>query len=196
VKQVPFTIAAADSLDEVHVFMGGEYGTANTYSANSHIGDLFHEPDLEGIILDFAEVQFLLAEAAERGITTPATAEDHYTAGITASLEYWGIAEDAIETYLQQEDVAYTTAEGDWKQKIGIQSWIALYNRGFEGWNVWRRLDFTGFNVPEGMTAEDIPNRMTFPIEEATLNPSSFRAAIDLIGGSDDVQTKVFWDVH
>lgn len=190
----PFTILAEDSLKEVQLFRGGEYGTANTYSANSHVGDLFHEPDLEGVIMDYAQVQFLLAEAAARGFTTPLTVEEHYSTAITASLEYWGIDEEAIEEYLMRPEVEYSTAEGEWNQKIGVQSWLALYNNGFEGWTVWRRLDFEGFNVPEGLEAEDIPKRMIFPIEEATLNPSNLRAAIDLIGGSDNVQTQVFWD--
>lgn len=195
-KATPFTVFVADSAKAVQLFVGGEYGTANTYSANSHVGDLFHEPALEGLILDYSEVQFLLAEAAERGFTTPGTAEDYYNQGITASMEYWGVDQERIDDYLAQPAVAYASAAGDWKQKIGTQSWIALYNRGFEGWTVWRRLDFTGFNVPDGLTADEIPNRMIFPIEEATLNPSNLNAAIGLIGGSNDVQTKVFWDVN
>jgi hypothetical protein len=101
-----------------------------------------------------------------------------------------------IEEYLANPDVAYATAEGDWKQKVGIQEWIALYNRGYEGWTAWRRLDFDVFNVPDGLSASDIPRRLIFPIREATLNPSNVRAAIDMIGGSDNVQTRVFWDAQ
>lgn len=195
-KTTPFTIYAKDSSEQLQLFIGGEFGTSNTYSANSHVGDLFHEPDLEGIAMDYAEVQFLLAEAAARGFDTPGSAADHYEEGIRASMEYWGVDPDNIEDYLDQPSVAYNSAPGTWREKIGIQSWLAFYNRGFEGWTVWRRLDFSGFNVPDGLTAEDIPNRLTFPIEEATLNPTSFKSAVELIGGSDDVQTKVFWDVH
>lgn len=177
-------------------YKGGVYGTANTYSANSHIGELFHEPDLEGVMLDYATVQFMLAEAAARGLATAEAVETYYENGIRASMEYWGVGDDAIDDYLAQPEVAYATADGDWKQKIGIQEWIAQYNRGFDGWTTWRRLDFEGFNIPPGLEASDIPQRLIFPIEEATLNPSSWRAAIDMIGGSDDVQTKVFWDVN
>ncbi|HZB13871.1 MAG TPA: SusD/RagB family nutrient-binding outer membrane lipoprotein, partial [Chryseolinea sp.] len=177
-------------------FIGGEYGTANTYSANSHVGALYHEPDLEGVILDYAEVQFLLAEAAARGFATSESVETYYENGIRASMEYWGIDDAEIDAYLAQPSVAYATAAGDWKQKIGTQEWIALYNRGFEGWTVWRRLDFEGFNIPDGLEESDIPRRLIFPIEEATLNPSSWKQAIDMIGGSDDVQTTVFWDVN
>lgn len=177
-------------------FKGGTYGSGNTYDDNSHIGDLFHEPNLEGILFDYAEVEFLLAEAIERGLTAPGTAEEHYTTAIEASMEYWGVAPADVATYLAQPEVAYATADGDWKQKIGSQSWISYYNRGYEGWTLWRRLDFEGFNVPAGLTEADIPKRMIFPLEEATLNPSARNAAVELIGGSDDVKTKVFWDVN
>lgn len=194
--ETPFTIFAADSLSKLEIYNGGTYGNANTYSQRSHVGDLFHTPDLEGLILDYSEVQFLLAEAAERGITTPMTAEEHYNAGITESLRYWGIGETEIADYLANPDVAYATAEGSWKQKIGIQQWIAFYNRGFEGWSTWRRLDFEGLNTPPLLTYDDIPERLIFPIEEATLNPSNLDAAIDMIGGTDDASVRVFWDVE
>lgn len=179
-------------------YEGGIYGTNNTYALLSHLGDKFHTPDQEGLILDYAEVQFMLAEAAERGFTTPATAAEHYTEGVTASLEYWGIGDAEITAYLANPDVAYATAEGGgtWKQKIGIQQWIAFFNRGFEGWSLWRRLDFDVLNVPPGLTYDDIPRRLIFPIEEATLNPVNLDNAIQMIGGSDDVQTKIFWDVN
>jgi hypothetical protein len=184
----------AEPLDDGVTYEGGIYGTNNTFAQKSHIGDAFYDPTLEGLILDYAEVEFLMAEAAERGFTVPGTAEDHYNAGITASMEYWGIDDADITAYLLQPSVAYATAGGSWKQKIGVQHWIALYNRGFEGWSVWRRLDFTGFNVPPLLEYSDIPNRFIFPIEEATLNGTNLSAAIQMIGGSDDVQTKVFWD--
>jgi hypothetical protein len=195
-KTTPFTIFAKDTLKPVQLFVGGVYGTNNTFALKSHVGEPFYQPDTEGLILDYAEVQFLLAEAAERGFATPETAEDHYNAGITASMEYWGIAAEDIEDYLANPDVAYTTAAGDWKQKIGLQHWLALYNRGFEGWTVWRRLDFTGFNAPPLLTYDEIPERFIFPIEEATLNKENLNEGIQLIGGTDSAQTPVFWDVN
>ena len=148
------------------------------------------------MILDYAEVQFLLAEAAERGFTVPSTAAEHYEEGIRASMEYWGVAPADVTAYLANPEVAYATAAGDWKQKIGVQHWLALYNRGFEGWTVWRRLDFTGFNAPPQMDLTDIPKRFIFPIEEATLNNANLNEAIQLIGGTDSAQTPVFWDVN
>jgi hypothetical protein len=187
----------AQPLSDGVTYSGGIYGTNNTFSARSHIGEAFYQPDLEGLLLDYAEVEFLLAEGKERGFAAvPGTAEEHYNAGIRASMEYWGIDEDDIDDYLAQANVAYATAAGDWKQKIGVQHWIALFNRGFEGWTVWRRLDFTGFNAPPGMTLADIPRRFIYPIEEATLNNANLKAGIEMLGGPDEAKTKIFWDVN
>ena len=177
-------------------YEGGVYGTNNTFALLSHIGEPFYQPTLEGLLLDYAEVEFLLAEAAARGFTVPGTVEQHYNAGITASMTYWGIPQAEIDAYLAQPEVAYATAEGDWKQKIGTQHWIALYNRGFEGWTVWRRLDFTGFNTPPLLAYEDIPERFIYPIEEGTLNRANLDQGIQLLGGPDDANTRVFWDVN
>ncbi|MEX2234015.1 MAG: SusD/RagB family nutrient-binding outer membrane lipoprotein [Cyclobacteriaceae bacterium] len=186
----------AEPLADGVTYEGGVYGTNNTYAQKSHIGAIFHEPTLEGLILDYAEVEFMLAEAAEKGFSSPMSAEEHYDQGIRASMEYWGVDDADIDDYLANPGVAYTTAPGSFKQKIGTQHWIALYNRGFEGWTVWRRLDFTGFNVPPLLSYSDIPNRFIFPIEEATLNKNNLTEAIQMIGGSDNVQTKVFWDIN
>lgn len=175
-------------------YKGGIYGTANTFAQNSHVGELFYQPDLEGVILDYTELNFLLAEAAAKGLAITGTPEEYYEEGIRSSFEYWGVA--GVDAYLAQPEVAYATAAGDWKQKIGVQEWLAYYNRGFEAWNAWRRLDFTGFNVPPGLTADDMPKRLIFPIREATLNGTSLGEAISLIGGTDNVQTRVFWDVQ
>ena len=117
---------------------------------------------LEGLILDYSEVEFMLAEAKERGFYVPGTAAEHYNAGITASMEYWGIDACRYHCLFGKPCMLLMQLPQDtWKQKIGTQQWIAFFNRGFEGWSVWRRLDFTGLNVPPGLTYSDIPNRLS-----------------------------------
>ncbi len=78
--------------------------------------------------------KFIRAEAIERGYAVGGTAEDHYNNAIGASIIWWGGTSADADTYLARNDVAYTTAAGDWKQKIRISKWIALYNRPYEGW--------------------------------------------------------------
>ena len=175
-------------------YLGAPYATPVTYGNYSHLGDSFFEPDLPGDIFDAAEVNFLLAEAVERGFIT-GDAETFYNAAITASMEYWGVSEDDITTYLGQSSVAYTSAEGDFHQKIGVQKWIALYNRGFEAWTEYRRLDYPKLQAPSTSEFDAVPKRFTYPVIEARLNGPGYEAAASAIGG-DELSTPVFWDVN
>lgn len=171
-------------------YVGGLNGLSNDYYSYSHVADKIQEPTFEGLIFDYAEVEFLLAEAIERGYTVSGTAAAHYASGITASMEYWGVTSTDITTYLAQPVVAYSSA--NWKEKIGTQQWLAYYNRGIEAWTEWRRLDYPLLVAPPDAVSA-IPVRYTYPIEEQTLNGANFTAASAAIGG-DAVDTKLFWD--
>ena len=177
------------------VYKGGNYGFSNTYANFSTIGSKIIDPTLEGLLLDYSEVEFGLAEAIERGFIT-GDAADHYNKGITASITYWGGTAADVAAYLAQPKVAYATATGDYKQKIGFQKWLALYNRGLDAWLEWRRLDYpkllppTGGNAPAGL---QIPLRIIYPITEATLNGANLKSAADAMGG-DLTSVKLFWD--
>jgi hypothetical protein len=174
-------------------YIGGENGASNSFAQKTHITPTIQAPDFPGTILDYAEAQFLLAEAAERSLYgTPANAEAHYNTAITASILDWGGTEADAATYLANPDVAYTTATGTWKQKIGTQSWIAFYNNSFEGWSFYRRLDFPVLVAPPDAVS-GFPMRYTYPIIEQSLNKASYTEASAAIGG-DAVETKLFWD--
>ncbi|KQO33318.1 hypothetical protein ASF10_18320 [Flavobacterium sp. Leaf82] len=174
-------------------YVGGENGASNSFANKTHITPTIQAPDFPGTILDYAGAQFLLAEAAERSLYgTPADAEGHYNAAIIASILDWGGTTAEATTYLANPAVAYTTATGTWKQKIGTQSWIAYYNNSFEGWSTYRRLDFPVLVAPADAVS-GIPQRYTYPIIEQSLNKASYTEASSAIGG-DAVETKLFWD--
>lgn len=176
------------------IYLGGSYGYESPYSLYSHITDAISAPDFPGFLLTYDEVLFYMAEAAERGFTVGGTAEGLYNDAITASIVFWGgTAEDAA-TYLSQPSVAYATAEGNWKQKIGTQAWIAFYTRGLEGYTEWRRMDYPIFNIGSLIsTYEEIPVRFSYPVNEQTLNKANYTSASSAIGG-DLISTKIFWD--
>jgi hypothetical protein len=177
--------------DDAGGYTGGIYGIGNNYASFSKPADRILAPDFEAILFDAAEGNFLLAEAVERGFIS-GDAATYYAAGIQASMDYWHA--DAGD-YLTKPEVAYATAAGDWKQKIGTQKWLALYNRGFEAWTEWRRFDHPVLNVipdPE-FTYESIPLRFTYPAQEQTINAASYTAGAAAIGG-DEVRTRLFWD--
>jgi hypothetical protein len=69
-----------------------------------------------------------------------------------------------------------------------------MYNRGFEGWAVWRKYDAPIFNIP-GDSGNPVPTRYTYPVNEQNLNPTNWEAASSAIG-VDDQTTKLFWDVN
>lgn len=173
-------------------YIGGVYGARNTYARYSAPGTRLEDPSLPGVLLSYSEVEFLLAEAAARGYTVGGTATSHYNAGVTASiLEAGGTAAQAT-TYLAQPSVAYTTATGTYRQKIGVQKWIALYDQPVVAWTEWRRLDSPALVAPPlALTA--IPLRFRYPTTELNLNGANNSTAASAIGG-DEVTTKIFWD--
>lgn len=147
-------------------------------------------------MLDYAEVQFYLAEAVERGFIS-GTAGTYYNSAIAASIQFWGDNNPAdVTNYLAQPSVNYATAAGTWKQKIGYQAWIASYNRNWESWTLIRRLGYPDINVvsPPIGAVSTFPLRLYYPINEVSSNPINWAAATKLIpGGADVVTAKLFW---
>lgn len=147
-------------------------------------------------IFSLAQIEFMLAEAAERGWTSD-DAEAHYNAAITASMNQWGITDAAaIDAFIAQDDVAYDAA--NWKESIGTQKWVALYTQGYEAWAEWRRLDFPVLSPAQAPLnpSEQIPLRNMYPSSEATLNSSNYEAAVNMIGGTDTDGRPLWWDVN
>lgn len=186
-------------------FVGGLYGFQNSFPNFSKVNPTITAANFEGLLLDASEVQFLVAEAIARGFVTGDPAI-HYDAAIRASIAYWGeknLASTAdvtaaTNTYLGRPDVAWATAPGDYKQKIGNQKWIALFNRGWEAWVEWKRLNAPNLQPPTGTgitTPLQIPLRLIYPINEQTVNGAN-RAAADAAIGGDVATTRVFWDIN
>ncbi|MDX1543590.1 MAG: SusD/RagB family nutrient-binding outer membrane lipoprotein [Christiangramia sp.] len=175
-------------------YVGGPIGANNSYANFSHISeDIVFEPTYEGAIFQYFEVEFFLAEAIERGFITGDAAE-HYNEAVTANILYYNGTEEEATAYLAQPEVAYDSA--NWEELIGTQKWIALFNRGFEGWTEWRRLDHPDFLVNSDQTDLPVPLRIFYPTGEIALNEDNYRAAVQNIGGSDDLYTPIFWDVQ
>jgi hypothetical protein len=177
-------------------FIGGLYGYYNIFEECSSFSPAMLEPDYPATLMDYVEVEFLMAEAAARGYNTGGgTAESHYNKGITESIIAWGGTSTEASTYLAQPEIGYSTGStaNNFRKKIGLQKWIALYNRGLEGWAEWRRFDTPRFNIARNRTANDIPLRMPYPYNEDNLNFTNYTEAAAAIGG-DLVSTKLFWD--
>jgi len=176
------------------IFVGGQPGESSPWAQFSKPGLAFYSATQPALLMDYSEVEFFLAEAKERGFNVPGTAQEHYNNAIRASIRYWGGTEEEANAYLAQPEVAYSSA--NWQQKIGEQKWIALYNRGWEAWIEWRRLDAPALE-PATDAVSDIPLRFTYPIPEQNVNTANYNAAVaNIPGGEDVVGVRLFWDVR
>jgi len=177
-------------------YAGGKYGYTNTYNNFSHVNPILTAPEFPSQFMEATEVNFYLAEAASAGFSVGNTTQYYYDKAIIASFENWGIG-DQSAAYLLNPAVAFTTAPGATaKEKIAKQEWIAFYNRGFESWTSYRRLDFPILLAPANAYSEaegQVPKRLTYPINEQTVNGDNYKAAATNIGG-DRLKTHIFWD--
>ncbi|GFD76258.1 SusD/RagB family nutrient-binding outer membrane lipoprotein [Tenacibaculum mesophilum] len=171
---------------------GGYQNTSNTNI------EIFRDPSLPGVLFDFAETSFLLADAANRGFDVGGTSATYYMQGIEASMDYWNVSSLDKQNYLNRPDVSFNTASGTTKEKIAYQLWISYYNRGFEAWTEYRRLDFPNIKAPDNAVSEadgKVPVRNIYSHLEATLNKTNYETASAKIGG-DLMTTKIFWDKY
>ncbi|WDF54492.1 SusD/RagB family nutrient-binding outer membrane lipoprotein [Mucilaginibacter sp. KACC 22063] len=176
-------------------YSGQTPGSSASYANFSAPSTTLTAPNFRGVLMDYAETEFALAEAAARGYNVGGTAESHYNAGITANILDWGGSATAAATYLAQPSVAYTTAvspTATYKQKIGLQKWIAYYNRGYDAWIAQRLLDYP-YMVPPTKALSGYPVRFTYPVNEGNVNGANVKAAGQAIGG-DLVTTRLWFD--
>ncbi len=173
-------------------YVGGVVGKGNAFPAFSHPSDLVEKADFPYTLITYSEVEFILAEAVERGFSVTGLSAIHYNNAVSASLNMWGVSSADAATYLAQPSVAYVTASGTYKQKIGVQKYIAFYMDGFDAWTEQRRLDYPVLSVPTNATS-GYPVRYSYPVNEQNLNSGSWKEAASAIGG-DKVETKLFWD--
>jgi hypothetical protein len=177
-------------------YSGGVIGVPTPYASVSKPSARLNQATTPFVLMDYIDMEFYRAEAIERGYNVGGTAELHYDSAIAMSIRYWGGTQAQALTYLARPDVAYTTASGTWRQKIGFQKWLALYCRGFDGWTELRRFDWPTMIPPQGAVS-GFPNRLTYPATTATeqaVNGANYTQAAAAIGG-DKAETKLYWDV-
>lgn len=163
----------------------------------SYPGSRIYSASMPGILMQYAEVEFILAEAAARGFNT-GDAETHYNNGVKASVAYWADTA-AASSFLA--NVPYNAAK--WKDVIGSQKWVALYPQGLQGWFERNRLDpkkpngdsllLAPFSGSVDNTVKYVPYRLSYPKSEQTLNAENYQSAVQAMGGTDTQGSKKLW---
>ena len=138
-------------------------------------------------------IDLLRAEAAIT-YSTGENAFDLTKKGVADSWAQWNVTGN-VDTYLATIGI---TAVSTPVAKVQEQTWIALYGVGQQGWSEWRRTGIPALTpAPDAVNpGGKIPRRFGYPTTEPNLNGAAYKAAIAAFpyGGSDVVDTRVWWD--
>ena len=161
----------------------------------------FLRMDNPGVIMTYAEVCFLRAEAAEKGWDD--NAATHYNNGIRAAMDmlkkYYDCKEITAEEYndyIAQPGVAYGSE--DPIKQINIQAWILHFLNPAEAWANVRRSDYPVLTAPETqhpfIDGKDIPVRLCYPLKESSYNNAEYQAAKSRVTDGYSWNARVWWD--
>jgi hypothetical protein len=181
-----------------NVYQGIEsgYSTTTEYvvGKNSSYTDALKTSSTLGVMMTYAEEEFIKAELASKGFNTGKSAKTHYENGITAAMTQWGVSVPA--GYLKQQGVAYPeSASVDAQlQQIMIQKYYAYFFVDYQAWLEKRRTGYPVLPRGSGIPVENqFPYRIPYPTYLQSLNSVNLAAAVTAMGG-DNSNTKVWWD--
>lgn len=140
-------------------------------------------------LLSYAEVEFILAEAAVRNWIT-ADAEEHYNNGVAASFDFFDAA--GVGAYLSGEAAFNSTTA---IEQIVTQKYINFFmNGGWEAFYNNLRTGFPVFSVDGGgvLNNQLIPKRWMYPQDELLYNQANVEAAIQRQYTTDNINGEMW----
>lgn len=168
---------------------------------------VFCRADAPGWFMDYAEVQFIFAEAALKGMIPggEAQAKEYYTNAVTASLEKWGEYGEYSETpvamtsaqinqFLSSDLASWDNASNK-EELIGNQKYLALFWIGMEAYHEYRRTEYPKLTIGNGAFYNDyiLPTRFGYPRTTMATNNEHAKEALTRMGGENDMKTPVWW---
>ncbi|MBS1609347.1 MAG: SusD/RagB family nutrient-binding outer membrane lipoprotein [Bacteroidetes bacterium] len=203
---------AANILDSNKVYVGfipgmyGDYpyGNGNYDIVNAGIygnfkvsrySQLFRQnihPLLKAMIMNSDEVQFILAEAASKGLIS-GDADTYYRQGITLSMERWGVDDAKITTYLSQPSIALPGNDAGDLAKIADQKWLALFMLAEETYLDIRRTQLPDIFNNGLLTTYPFPLRLRYPGKELGQNADAYNAGVATLVPAVDDQFSKMW---
>ncbi|MGC4099708.1 SusD/RagB family nutrient-binding outer membrane lipoprotein [Ferruginibacter sp.] len=160
---------------------------------------------LTGMMMNYAELKFILAEAAAKGWIS-GSAETYYNDGALNSITLWLPLWPTIintQTNLPNNIVTFlVAADKQWlnnstldekMERIHLMKYYTLFLADMQQWFEYRR---TGHPVlPKGNGLKNngiMPARMTYPVYVQSANPTNYQLAI-AAQGPDVISTQVWW---
>lgn len=172
----------------------------NQYSSINR--EVYGKLDGNRMFITYAEVQFMLAEAAVKG-WIPGDAKNFYEEGVKGDMknlinyeETAIISEVKIQDFLTQNPFVGTSNKEAALEQINNQYWVATFMNGCEAFANYRRSGYPALvpvNYLDNETGGLRPGRLMYPKNEAVLNPENYKEAVAR-QGTDNFITHVWWD--
>nr|WP_034921685.1 SusD/RagB family nutrient-binding outer membrane lipoprotein [Gillisia sp. CAL575] len=145
------------------------------------------ENPMQIFLLTYAEVEFIKAELAQKGYT--GDAETHYLNGVNAAIEQ--METEVPEDYFENELAQYNGT----LERIMLQKYFALYFTDYQQWFEYRRTGLPELPKTDAMVNDaKMPVRFPYPQDIQVNNRENYLEAVEMLGGSDNINTKVWWD--
>lgn len=180
------------------LYGSGDLGENSTKASNGlasrinprYFDDPVNEPTL---LMGYAELQFILAEAAVRGWIT-GNANTYYLKGINASMNFYKVNPDDANMYVGQSGI--NLQPGKEIEQIMDQKHTALFFN--TGWRIFydqRRTGFPKFNTDgKGILNNGkIPKRWMYPASEINTNNTNLTNAINKQYPGGDNINETMW---
>lgn len=160
--------------------------------------------DAPTLLMSYAEVEFILAEAAVKGWNVGGTAQKYYEDGVKAAMQVLTIFGDKVpavstaeyDTYIAAHPFKSAGTEAEKIEQIISQKWIVLLFNGIEAFSEYRRTGFpvlVPVNDPAGETKGTIPRRLIYDQTELITNAANYKEAVSR-QGLDLMTTRIWWD--
>ncbi len=172
---------------------------SNIDNVVSALGEIFYIDLLlpvkaEGMVMTYSEVQFILAEAAQRGWVS-GNAENYYHNGIKASIDYYsgisGVNIQATDEFLETPSVKFEDENA--LQLIGTQKWVSLIFNDMQAWHEWKRTGIPNLQPSiVNNNGDRIPVRFQYPSSQQETNRTNYESAVAR-QGEDFINTKLWW---
>lgn len=179
-------------------------GSRLGYAYYDYPGHLTGSSKAEGLIMTYAEQQFILAEAAHNGWISDDAGALHESA-VEASMNYYGAqfsntAWTDFTDYYTNSGAAYDNT----LNSIREQKWLAMFFTGLDNYfelrrwyteenGNWANLGFV--QAPcQNTNGDALPMRFLYPGNEESLNPTNYQSAVSLLGSNS--QNAKMWIVQ
>lgn len=167
------------------------------FYSNTSAVSLQTEP-MTGIMMTYAEMNFILCEAAIKGWIT-GDAETYYNQGALQSIRQWlpswPLAPMTIQSHLTAADIEWDNnlTLDEKMERLHLQKYYSLFLTDQQQWFEHRRTGHPTLPAGDGLANNgEMPARMVYPIYVQSANPSNYQLAV-AGQGPDIISTKVWW---